>query len=137
MIAAILFAVLSGCLTLACGSQVEPSLVPQPPEPPEFTEVEAPIVDVAIGAAESWPLQYFAWITAGLPNGCHTYSRTIEDRVGATITVTVLNMVPTSREACDMRWREHEISVALGTDFRSGDPYVVIVNGEPHAFVAQ
>jgi hypothetical protein len=59
-------------------------------------------------------------------------------RSGKTINVTVLNSVPASKGvACTQVYGSHEETIALGSDFVSGEEYTAKVNGETLTFTAQ
>ena len=103
-------------------------------------QVLAPIVDVQLRVAESYPPQYFVDIVAGQPDGCHEFAGVAEEREGTAITITVWNSAPAdlSAYACAMIWSERGTVVALGSDFEPGETYTIRVNDfEPLIFVAE
>ncbi len=88
--------------------------------------------------AESFPPQYFADVTSGLPDGCTKFARTALRRDGDVVFVDVFNTRPARDDvACTMLYGEHESAVALGSDFVSGRTYVVDANGTRESFTAQ
>lgn len=99
----------------------------------------APIDSVEIVVAESFPEQYFAQITSGLPDGCTEHDHITTDRSGTTVTVRVWNRVPAADLdlVCTLEYRTVDHNVALGSDFTDGVEYTVDVNGEIVTFVAQ
>ena len=89
----------------------------------------APIDQLDVAIAESYPPQYFVHILAGLPSGCaeqYTHSFT---RNGDMIEVEVLNSFPEGNPACTAIYGEYELNIALGSDFTPGQTYTVSVNG--------
>jgi uncharacterized membrane protein YagU involved in acid resistance len=63
-------------------------------EPPRTKRVLAPIDEVEINIAESFPPQYFLRVVSGLPNSCAEFDSYTESRDGDTIQVEVFNLVP-------------------------------------------
>ena len=140
----------------ACGSSGDESATPtaQPtstpsagglPQPapddglsePATVAVLAPIDDLEIIIAESFPPQYFLRIVSGLPNACHKFNGYVVERAGKSIEVTVTNTMPAEVRACAEVYGMVETNVALGTDFESGESYTVSVNGVTESFEAQ
>ena len=129
----------------AAGDTVSSSDPTRPPEPtavvPEgMAKVAAPIESVEIIVAESFPPQYFVHVVSGLPNGCVEFYGYEETRDGNAITITVANLEPAPTNntlACAAIYLTHETSVALGTDFESGETYTVKVNDIVETIVAQ
>jgi hypothetical protein len=76
-------------------------------------------------------------VRAGLPSGCAEKNRHTTERVAETITVTVLNWMPTGSTACTLIYGSYELNINLGSEFRRGTTYSVIVNDKRTAFVAQ
>ena len=85
-------------------------------------QVLAPIVDVQLRVAESYPPQYFVDIVAGQPDGCHEFAGVAEEREGTAITITVWNSAPAdlSAYACAMIWSERGDGRGAGERFRAG-----------------
>ena len=94
--------------TIACGAESTPistsapTLTPLPSPSPtsptdddtngDMAEVLAPIDNLEINIAESFPPQVFLNIQSGLPNGCVEFSRYELERDGTSIRVTVWNL---------------------------------------------
>ncbi|MDA0256986.1 MAG: hypothetical protein O3C25_04495 [Chloroflexi bacterium] len=101
----------------------------------------APIHELEMRVAESFPPQYFLGVVSGLPSGCARLAGSDVANDGTTIRVTVSNRVPAPGVlvACTAIYGYAESTVALGTgaDFTSGVTYTVLVNGERTSFVAQ
>jgi hypothetical protein len=126
-------------------SEPEPTVVPDTPIPsePPFTVTPAPtqpllpagryaepapIDQLDVRIAESFPPQYFVYIQAGLPSGCaqqYTHSFTVS---GNLIEVEVLNSFPEGNPICTAIYGTYELNIPLGSDFVSGETYTVSVN---------
>ena len=108
---------------------------------PEMVEVSAPIHQVDIEIAESWPPQYFLHVVSGLPNGCARFdSYSVAPRTGDsdTIRVEVINLEPADGlAACAEVYGFVEHTIRLGSDFVPGKTYMVVVNDVTETFVAQ
>jgi hypothetical protein len=99
----------------------------------------APIEDVAIRIAESFPPQYFVEIRYGLRNGCiqaDDYEVT-RDGNRIDIAVTVFAPAPEANIICTQLYGTDTRNVVLGTDFQPGETYTVNVNDQTTTFVAQ
>lgn len=115
---------------------------PTPTEPmDDFERVEelAPIEEIEVLFAESFPVQHRLHIVSGLPSGCAAFERVDVERDGTTFNVEVINTMPAPDEdiACTMIYGYHETTVELGSDLEVGAEYTVDVNGETMTFVAQ
>ncbi len=101
--------------------------------------VDSPIEEIEILMRESFPVQYAAVITSGLPSGCAVFDKAEETgREGTTITIRVTHTMPADpNTACTMIYGYHESTVELGTDFVSGTEYTVKVNDQETTFTAQ
>jgi hypothetical protein len=99
--------------------------------------VRAPIDGLDVLVLESSPPQYMLNIKAGLPSGCAQKHSHAVTRAGDTITVTVLNSMPTGNPICTMIYGSYELNINLGSDFASGSTYTVRVNDEVTTFKAQ
>ena len=97
----------------------------------------APIDHLDVRILESSPPQYVLSVRAGLPGGCAEKNRHETRRVAETISVTVLNWMPTGSQPCTMIYGSYELNINVGTDFRSGTTYSVVVNDKRTEFVAQ
>ena len=114
------------------GSDYDASSGNDEPEP-EFQQITAlaPIEDVQVNIAESFPVQVFVVVSSGLPSGCTEFDRIDVERVDTyQINLTVWNLVPAPDEpiACTTIYGITENTVALGSDFESGVEQVVLVN---------
>lgn len=101
---------------------------------PGFQQVNAlaPIEDVQVNIADSFPVQVFVVVSSGLPSGCAEFDRIDVERVDTSqINLTVWNLVPAPDEpiACTTIYGITENTVALGSDFEAGVEQVVVVNG--------
>lgn len=96
----------------------------------------APIHEIDVRFAESFPVQVFVYIKGGLSDGCTTFRDLKTVRSGETVTIDVTIQRP--REAiCTQVYGFFEKNVALGTDFVSGKTYTLKVNGEVRTFTMQ
>ncbi len=87
----------------------------------------APIHEVQVNIAESFPEQIFVYIKGGLADSCTTFHELITDRGGNTINITVFTERP--RDAiCAHVYGYFEKNVALGSDFTRGESYTINVN---------
>lgn len=96
--------------------------------------VPAPIDGLDVLIRESAPPQVSLKVMAGLPSGCARQHSHQVDRSGETITVTVLNSVPTGDPVCTMIYGTYELTIDLGSDFRAGTTYTVRVNDRTTTF---
>jgi hypothetical protein len=101
---------------------------------PSFRQVNtlAPIENVQVNIAESFPVQVFVVVSSGLPSGCAEFDRIDVERMDSIqINLTVWNLVPAPDEliACTAIYGITENTVALGSEFESGVEQVVVVNG--------
>ena len=127
--------VLAALLAASCASATDG--VPSSPSPPGRQAVLAPIDRLDVRVLESSPPQYMVSVRAGLPSGCAEKNRHDAERVGEAIKVTVLNWMPTGSPPCTMIYGSYELNINVGSDFRPGTKYSVIVNDKTTAFVAQ
>jgi hypothetical protein len=86
---------------------------------------------------ESFPPQYTLHVLAGLPSGCAQPAGHEVTRSGNTIQVRVYNSIPTGMVVCTMIYGTYELNIPLGSDFVSGQQYVVEVNDQRLTFRAQ
>jgi hypothetical protein len=102
---------------------------------PSSMEIQpAPIHEVDIRFAESFPVQVFVYIKGGLRDGCTTFKEVNTTRKDSAIEIGVLVQRP-SDKACTAIYGYFEQNVALGTDFVRGETYRVTVNDVAKAFV--
>jgi hypothetical protein len=105
----------------------------------DTVRVAAPIEQLEITVAESFPEQYFAAIVSGLPSGCEQFESLETERDGDTIRIRIWNTAPPKGAlvACTLIYGYVDHNVALGTDFDSGRTYTVVVNDVTTTFEAQ
>ena len=127
--------VLAAVVAAACGWA--PGCGPVSPSPSDRQAVPAPIDGLDVRVLESSPPQYMLTVRAGLPSGCAEKNRHELSRSAEAVIVTVLNWMPTGNPACTAIYGSYELSINLGSDFRSGTTYKVSVNDKTTAFVAQ
>ena len=88
----------------------------------------APIHEVQISIAESFPEQIFVYIKGGLADACTTFHELKEERIGNTVMIEITTQRP--RDAvCAQVYGYFEKNINLGSDFTSGQIYTVDVNG--------
>ncbi len=115
---------------LACSSA--------PSSPTGQVRALAPIEQVDIIIAESFPPQYFAAIVSLQPNACATFDAVETTREGNSVRVLVWNLAPEDPDVfCAQVISTTEHNVVLGTDFESGESYEVQVNDVTRTFKAQ
>ena len=96
----------------------------------DMAEVLAPIDNLEINIAESFPPKVSLNVQSGLPNGCVEFSRYELERDGASIRVTIWNLEPTDPNiACTEQYRTVDTNIGLGSEFEPNTTYVVDVNG--------
>ncbi len=95
----------------------------------------APIHELDVRFAESFPVQVFLYVKGGLSDGCTKFhGLEIKSRSGNIINIEVT--VDRPRDAvCPAIYGYFEQNVNLGTDFKSGETYTVTVNNESTSFV--
>ena len=96
----------------------------------------APIHEVRVNTAESYPPQVFVYIKGGLSDSCTTFHELKTERSGNNVNIEVTTQRP--RDAiCAQVYGFFEKNVSLGTDFTSGDTYIINVNDQTTSFVMQ
>jgi hypothetical protein len=106
------------------------------PAEPETEILPAPIHEVDIRIAESYPPQVFVYIKGGLSDGCTTFREIKTSRNGETINIEVTVQRPKNR-ICTQVYGFFEKNVGLGSDFISGKTYTIKVNTETKTFTMQ
>jgi hypothetical protein len=96
----------------------------------------APIHEVRVNIAESYPPQVFVYIKGGLADSCTTFHELSTERSGNTIDITVTTQRPRDKQ-CAQVYGFFEQNVGLGSDFVSGETYTVNVNDQTTSFVMQ
>jgi|GEM_PF-2882369 len=102
----------------------------------------APIEAVEVLMLESFPVQYNVVIASRLPQGSSCsqhYGYDIARDFTTTIAITVNNLeVAADNVPCTRDLPIVQTTIALGTDFQSGETYKIVVNGQvTEEFVAQ
>ncbi len=93
----------------------------------------APIHEVQVLIAESFPEQIFVYIKGGLVDSCTTFHEVKTERSGNTINITVTTERPKDA-ICAQVYGDFEKNVALGSDFTRGASYTVNVNDATTSF---
>jgi hypothetical protein len=88
--------------------------------------VLAPIEDVDVDREGG---EYFAEITVGKPNTCHSFGSYTAESHGNVIEITVYNSV-SDDDACAEVYSTYTLTINLGSGFFSGVTYIVEVNEE-------
>ena len=96
----------------------------------------APIHEVRVNIAESFPPQVFIYIEGGLADSCTTFHELTTERSGNTINIKVTTQRPKDA-ICAQVYGFFEKNVGLGSDFTSGETYIVNVNDKTTTFVMQ
>ena len=96
----------------------------------------APIHEVDVRFAESYPVQIFVYIKGGFADGCTTFHALTEERDGNNINIEVTTQRPKDA-ICTQVYGYFEKNVALGSDFVTGETYTVTVNDVVTTFVMQ
>ena len=118
-------------LGLACSAQA-------PISPTDRVRALAPLEDVNIHVAESFPPQYFVAVVSLQPNSCVSFDAIETTRDDHSIRMLVWNLVPNDPDvACAQVVSTTEHHVALGTDFKPRHSYDVQVNDVTRDFIAQ
>ncbi len=93
----------------------------------------APIHDIQVNIAESYPEQIFIYIKGGLRDSCTTFHEIETQRSGNTIDIVVTTERPKDA-VCAQVYGYFEKNVPLGSDFTSGETYTVNVNDVTTSF---
>jgi len=101
---------------------------------PDRQQVVAPIDKIDVLIRESNPPQVTVKIAAGLPSGCAQRDSYSMSRSGDTITITVLNTMPTTKLVCTALYGTYELNVDVGSNFAPGATYTVHVNDKTTTF---
>ena len=126
--------------SIRCGGVTAvPTFHPSPPAVPiGFVSVTAPIDDVRVEIAESFPPKYFLIITSGLPNSCVRFGTYEVERIGDAFQIKVTNLQPAdSSTVCAQVYGTVEHRISLGTEFIIGTEISVIVNDFTMSFIIQ
>jgi len=94
---------------------------------------KAPIHEVNISIAESYPPQVLVYIKGGLADSCTSFHELTTKRKGNIITIEITTERP-KKQPCAQVYGYFEKNVNLGSDFTSGESYTIIVNDETFDF---
>ena len=106
------------------------------PTEPELEIRRAPIHEIRVNIAESYPQQVFVYIKGGLADSCTTFHELTTKRSGNTISIEVTVKRP-KNSICAQVYGYFEKNENLGIDFTSGETYTINVNDETTSFVMQ
>ena len=123
---AVLFSILVAVLLIAPGCKPKSQSVEIKP---------APIHEVAIRFAESFPVQVFVYIKGGLSDGCTTFKEVNTTRNKDNIIEIIVSVQRPLNRMCTAIYGYFEQNVALGSDFVRGKTYIVKVNDVTKTFV--
>jgi len=104
--------------------------------PPELEIRLAPIHEVQVNIAESYPQQVIVYIKGGLSDGCTTFHELTTERKDNTINIEVTTQRPKDKE-CTAVYGYFEKNVNLGSEFISGETYTINVNDKTTDFMMQ
>jgi hypothetical protein len=93
----------------------------------------APIHEVQVNIAESYPQQILVYIKGGLSDGCTAFHDLTVKRSGKTINIKVTTERP-QNAICPQVYGYFEESVNLGSDFTFGETYKIVVNDKTTSF---
>ena len=96
----------------------------------------APIHEVQVNIAESFPPQIFVYIKGGLADSCTTFNELTVERSGNSISIEITTQRPEGA-ICAQVYGYFEENVALGIEFTSGETYTINVNDETTSFLMQ
>jgi inhibitor of cysteine peptidase len=96
----------------------------------------APIHEVRVAIAESFPPQVMVYIQGGLSDGCTTFHELKTERSGNTVNITVTTQRPKGA-VCTQVYGYFEQNVNLGSDFASVQTYTINVNDKTTSFVME
>jgi inhibitor of cysteine peptidase len=97
-------------------------------ENPEIEIKTAPIHEVEIMIAESYPEQVIVYIKGGLPDGCAEFNDLVTEINGDAVNITVTIKRPKDA-VCPAIYGYFEKNVNIGSNFLRGQDYTVNVNG--------
>ena len=107
-----------------------------PSAEPELEIRLAPIHEVQVNIAESYPLQVIIYIKGGLADGCTTFHELITERSDNVVNIRVTTQRPKDA-ICTQVYGFFEKNVNVGSDFTSGGTYTINVNDKTTSFVMQ
>jgi len=96
----------------------------------EWVFKKAVVEQVLIASTRSIPAQHNLNITVQLANGCEEIDSYQWHLEGELVVAEVTTRVPSGPVACTLAIGYSDISMSLGSDFKAGVEYDVIVNGE-------
>jgi inhibitor of cysteine peptidase len=96
----------------------------------------APIHEVRVAIAESYPPQVMVYIQGGLSDGCTEFHQLKAERSGNEVDITVTTRRP-KNAVCTQVYGYFEKNVNLGSDFVSGKTYTININDKTTSFVME
>jgi len=96
----------------------------------------APIHDIQVNIAESYPPQVFVRIKVGLKDECTTLHDITAEQKGNTINIKVTTERPRGA-TCAQVYHYFDEALNLGSDFTSGETYTIKVNDKSTSFKMQ
>ncbi|UCC17232.1 MAG: hypothetical protein JSU58_01405 [Dehalococcoidales bacterium] len=103
----------------------------------EFEIKAAPIHEVDIRIAESYPPQVFVYVKGGLADACTAFEEVLVKRRTDTDIEIEVSVRRSRDEICAQVYGYFEKNVNLGTDFVSEETYTVTVNDYQTKFIMQ
>ena len=101
----------------------------------DSSQALAPIDNLELQIAESFPLQYFLMVQSGLPDGCQSFGGYTLTRDGYRVLVKVFNLRPAgSNRICILLYGTVETRIPLGSDYDPHVTYTIDVNGKIISF---
>jgi len=97
----------------------------------------APIYEVRVNIAESFPPQVFVYIKGGLADGCTTFHELEHSKSDANTIVIEVTVQRPQGVACAQVYGFFERNVGLVSDFNSGETYTIRVNDKTATFTMQ
>ena len=96
----------------------------------------APIHEVRVAIAESYPPQVMVYIQGGLSDGCTIFHELKTERSVNTVNIAVTTRRP-KNAMCTQVYGYFMQNVNLGSDFVSGKTYTIKVNDKTTSFVME
>ncbi|MFC2019456.1 hypothetical protein ACFLU4_05865 [Chloroflexota bacterium] len=97
----------------------------------------APIHEVRVNIAESFPPQVFVYIKGGLADGCTTFHELKHSKSDGHNVVIEVTVQRPQGVACAQVYGFFERNINLGSDFTSGETYTIRVNDKTATFIMQ
>ena len=129
-LAVLVAALAAACASATCGG-------PSSPSPSDCQAVPAPIDGLGVRAVESSPRRYVLTGTGGSAQRLRGKEQARAEPLGRDDHRDRAELDADRQPSCTVIYGSYELSIDLGSDFRSGATYNVSVNGKTTAFVAQ